>query len=66
MNKMQITKKLRELRGDRSLETVARACGVTRQAVCHYETGRRTPKDDIKVKLAEYYGASVQSIFYSD
>jgi transcriptional regulator with XRE-family HTH domain len=66
LDKQRVGQMLRTLRGEKSLEAVAAACGITRQAVCNYETGERVPKDDIKVKLANYYGVSVQSIFFPD
>lgn len=56
--------RLRELRGDMSREEVAIAVGVTSQAICNYEIGIRTPSDDIKVKLARFFGKTVQEIFY--
>ena len=56
--------RLKELRGEKSREEVAIAVGVTSQAICNYECGIRTPSDDIKVKLARFFGKTVQSIFY--
>lgn len=64
MNKPEIGKRLRELRGDKKREEVALAIGVTAQAVSNYESGLRTPADDLKTKLADYYGKSVQEIFF--
>ena len=29
-----------------------------------YENGQRIPRDDIKVKLARFYGVSVEYLFY--
>ena len=54
------------LRGVHTLNEVAGALGVTRQAVSHYETGRRTPNDKMKVAIADYYGKTVQEIFFAD
>ena len=59
-----IGERLRKLRGNKSAEEIGCAIGVTRQAISHYETGARVPSDDIKIKLAAYFGKSVQSIFY--
>lgn len=66
MNKQRVGQMLRALRGEKSQEEVAIACGITKQAVCNYETGERMPRDEIKVKLAHYYGVSVQSIFFAE
>lgn len=64
LNMQVIGARLKELRGDKSREEVGMAVGVTAQAICNYECGIRTPSDDIKVKLAKFYGKTVQSIFY--
>ena len=65
MDKKLIGKRLRKLRGTRTLEEVAKAIGVTKQAVNLYETGWRTPRDELKVKIARFYKKSVQDIFYT-
>lgn len=59
-------KTLRELRGDRRLEDVAVAVGVGVSSIVMYELGQRTPRDDVKRKLANFYGKSVQEIFFPD
>lgn len=64
MNRKKIAARIRTLRGMRSREEVALACKVTAQAISMYETGARIPSDDIKIKLADYFGCSVQEIFY--
>lgn len=62
------TKTVRErliaARGDRTQQEVADAVGIARSALSMYETGDRVPKDAIKVRLADYYGESVQDLFY--
>lgn len=63
MNNELIAKKLIELRGKRSRETVANACGISVSALAMYEQGERIPRDDIKIKLAKYYNRSVNFIF---
>lgn len=65
MDKQKIAEKLRELRGDRPLREVADAIGTTVMAVSLYESGQRIPKDEIKVKIARFYGVTVDSIFYA-
>lgn len=66
MNRAHIAQKLRKLRGEKSREEVAIAVGVTASAISMYESGNRVPHDEIKVRLANYYGETVQSIFYSE
>jgi transcriptional regulator with XRE-family HTH domain len=59
-----VAEKLVKLRGDKSRETVAKACGISISALAMYERGERIPRDDIKVRLAEYYNRSVNFIFF--
>ena len=59
----QIAKKLVELRGDRSQNEVATAVGVSVSAIAMYESGQRIPRDEIKIRIAEYYGVGVADIF---
>lgn len=68
MNREKIGYRLKKLRYSRmeTLETVAEAVGITEQALCHYENGKRTPRDEVKRKLSNYYGVSVEAIFYAD
>lgn len=60
-----IAKRLVELRGDKSREEVAKAIGVSKSAIAMYETGERIPRDPIKLKIADYYGKTVQEIFFT-
>ena len=57
--------RLRDLRGDRSQQEVADAIGVGVMAISNYERGERMPLDDIKIRLAKYYGKTVQEIFFA-
>lgn len=60
----KIAKRLVDLRGKRSREEVASAIEVSVSAISMYENGERIPRDDIKIKLARYYGKTVQEIFF--
>lgn len=62
--KKEIGKRLKDLRGDRSMQEVAAALGITRQAYWLYESGERVPSDEMKAKIADYYGVSVNMIFF--
>ena len=66
MNPKNIGKKLRTLRGSRNISEVAEVVGVVPSAISMYEAGERIPRDNVKVKLAHYYGVSVESIFFAD
>ena len=51
--------KLVKLRGTRTQEEIANAIGISISAIGMYETGQRVPRDEIKVKLANFYNVSV-------
>lgn len=61
-----IGERLRNLRGDRTLEAVANALKVSSMAVSLWERGERIPGDDMKVKIAAYYKRTVMSIFFEE
>ena len=65
MNAVDIGKRLAKMRGDRSQEQVARDIGMSLSAYTKYERGERIPRDEIKIRLANYYGMSVQDIFFT-
>lgn len=57
--------RLRKLRASRRQADVAEAVGITTMAISQYELGLRIPQDRIKVKLANFYNVSVESIFFA-
>jgi DNA-binding XRE family transcriptional regulator len=44
---------------------MAQKLGVTPSAYAMYERGERIPRDEIKIKIASYYGKTVQELFYA-
>lgn len=56
-------KLLREQKGETQTD-VAKAIGVSGGAYGMYETGERIPRDDVKVKISNHFGATIQSIFF--
>ena len=56
-------KALRSEKGETTME-MAQALGISASAVTMYETGNRIPRDEIKVRIAEHFGVSVESIFF--
>lgn len=64
MNKKEIAKTLVSLRGDKTQKEVATDLGISTSALAMYEQGHRIPRDEIKVMIADYYGKSVQEIFF--
>lgn len=63
---MTTAEKLVSARGKKSREEVAKAVGVSLSAIAMYENGARIPRDEIKVRLADYFGISVQSLFFDE
>lgn len=62
---MSTGQKLRALRGDRTQKRVAEDLNITKSALAMYENDKRTPRDEVKMKIAEYYGETVQAIFFT-
>lgn len=62
----EIGRRLRELRGDKSISIVAHAVGISPSTLGMYEQGLRVPRDRIKVLLADYYKTTVQRIFFDE
>ena len=60
-----IGENLRRARGDRKQETVAKAVGISVAAISMYEQGQRVPRDEIKLRLAKYFGTTVEALFFS-
>lgn len=52
-------KRLKLLRGEKTQEKVADDLGLSRRAYSSYETGDREPPKDVLIKLADYFGVSV-------
>ena len=67
LDRKEIGFRLRRLRWakDVSSAVVSERLGISRSALQMYEAGKRLPKDDIKVLLAEFYGMSVEDLFFS-
>jgi transcriptional regulator with XRE-family HTH domain len=59
-------KRLRELRGIRTRTGVSKETGIPYSSLEAYEFGTREPAGSVKQKLADYYGVSVESIFFQD
>lgn len=64
MSNAEIGATLRALRGEKRRETVAEAVGISVSALQMYENGARIPRDQTKIALANYYGQTVEDIFF--
>ena len=63
--KLTIGEKLKMLRGKKSQKEVAKDLKITQSALGNYETDLRVPRDEVKIRIANYYGVSVEEIFFS-
>lgn len=61
---MTVAERLIKARGSRRREEVAAAVGVSLSAIAMYENGERVPRDETKVKIADYFGMTVQELFF--
>nr|WP_308667608.1 helix-turn-helix transcriptional regulator [uncultured Allisonella sp.] len=68
MDRKNIAKKLIALRilKNETQKAVAEAIGVSESSLAMYEAGERIPRDAVKIKIANHFGVSVQSIFFGD
>lgn len=64
IDKNVVGKRLFTLRGDKPRDEVAKANEISISALQMYENGKRIPRDEIKVRLANYYGKTVQELFF--
>lgn len=60
-----IGKRLVDLRGEKSRQTVAKDLKISVSALQMYENGKRIPRDEVKVRIAEYYNTSIEAIFFA-
>lgn len=62
---MSVGTKLKALRIQKksTQQKAADDIGITKSALAMYERDERVPRDEIKIRIANYYGESVQSIF---
>lgn len=66
LDKQKIARKLVLLRGSKTREEVASDLKISCSALGMYEQGNRIPRDEIKIKIANYYGKSVGEIFFNE
>ena len=62
----QLGQKLRELRGNRKQGEVAKAVNISISTLSMYENGERVPRDEVKKRLADYFGITVGTLFFNE
>ncbi len=58
--------RIARLRGKRTQTQVAADLGVPRTTYAMVENGERFPRRDLQAKLANYFGVSVDYLFFAD
>ncbi|MCI7301002.1 MAG: helix-turn-helix transcriptional regulator [Clostridiales Family XIII bacterium] len=66
MKAEEIGKRLEILIGDKDKKQVATDLNVSYSALRMYLTGKRVPKDEVKVRIARYFNKTVDEIFFAD
>ena len=68
MNAKEIGKRICDLRKSYKMTKryMAQALGISYNSVCSYEYGVRIPSDEVKIKIANLFSVSVESIFYAN
>lgn len=66
MNAIQIGNRIKSLRENsgKTQEAASIEIGISQNAIAMYETGKRIPRDEIKIRIAEYFHVPVESIFF--
>lgn len=62
----EVGKRLRHLRGKRTIQQVSDETGLGVSALTMYELGQRMPRDEAKLALATYYRESIDALFFAD
>ena len=61
---MSYSTKLKDLRGSKSQEQIAKEIGITKSSWAMYERGERMPRDEVKIQIARFFGKTVEDIFF--
>lgn len=57
-------RRLRFERGEMTQETLAQACGVTRQTIIALEAGKYAPSLELAFRIAHAFGVGVEDVFH--
>ena len=61
-----VAERLKKLRKNKnvSVDEMSKALNISRSAICMYESGNRIPRDEVKIKIAQYFNTTVDEIFF--
>lgn len=66
MNTDLIKTNLIKARGLRTQKEIADSVGISQSTYAMYETGQRIPSDEVKIRLADFFGKTVQELFFAE
>ena len=49
----------------RHQEEIAAILGITKSSWAMYERDERVPRDEVKIRIANFFGKTVQELFYT-
>lgn len=58
--------RLKKLRGETTADVIAKEIGIPASTYRSYEADIRTPRDEIKVKICNYFAVPIQELFYPE
>lgn len=67
MDRKAMAERLKALRkgSGKTQAEMAEILNISNSAYNQYEKGLKVPRDDVKIRIAEYFNQTVQSIFFS-
>lgn len=65
MNAITAGAKIRAMRGAESQQALADKLNISKSALAMYERVERIPRDEVKVRIAQHFGVSIESIFFA-
>ena len=65
MNASVMGQQLRSLRGSLTVQEMADILHITKSSLVKYERGERVPRDEVKIRIAQYFGVSLESLFFN-
>lgn len=57
--------KLKALRGGKTQQEIADSIGITKSSLAMYERDERVPRDEVKVRIAAFFGVSISFLFFN-
>lgn len=62
---MSVGEILKQLRGKTPQAEIAKIIGVSKSAWAMYERNERIPRDEVKIRISQFFGKPVQEIFFN-